>query len=98
MYAKHSTPHGTFGYEDMYNEYRHMENMVHGEFKEGGTQTDWHMGRIFASNPALNASFVESNPTNRIYADQTAPQIYGTITHKIRARRQVARRMNPKAL
>jgi len=60
----------TWGYVPRYDEYRHSQSYVSGQFRSGvGTMDDWHMGRDFASPPALNGSFVECTPTDRIYQD-----------------------------
>lgn len=89
LYADHSSPNGTFGYQDRYDEYRRQESSVAGEFRT--TQLDfWHMARIFAAEPTLNASFVTSNPTKRINAVQTNDVLWCMARHSIQARRQVA--------
>lgn len=87
IYALHATPDGTFGYQDRYDEYRRAESGVSGEFRT--ILNSWHMARDFTSAPALNASFVQANPTNRVYASTTTDQIYATCRHKIVARRLV---------
>ena len=61
VYAAHTKPNGTFGFQDRYDEYRRMESTIAGEFRT--TLNFWHMARIFASDPALNADFVKSVPT-----------------------------------
>jgi hypothetical protein len=75
----------TFGFQDRYDEYRRMESSVHGEFRT--TLNSWHMARDFASMPALNGSFVTSDPTNRIYAATNAAQLYIMAYHSMKARR-----------
>lgn len=90
VYAAHASPSGVFGYQDRYDEYRRVESGVAGEFRT--TELDyWHMARIFASEPTLNASFVQSNPTKRINAVQTNDVLWCMVRHSIQARRQVAR-------
>lgn len=79
-----------FGYQDRYDEYRHHPSRVSGEFAD--TLKYWHMARDFASLPALNASFVNADPTNRVYAATTAAQMYVMAMHSIQARRMVAKR------
>lgn len=89
LYAAHASPTGTFGYQDRYDEYRRIESCVSGEFRT--TELDyWHMARIFASEPSLNASFVKANPTKRINAVQTNDVLWIMANHSIQARRQVA--------
>lgn len=89
LYSEHSDPDGTFGFVDRYDEYRFQENTVAGEFRS--SLDYWHMARIFGAEPALNASFIQSNPTNRIYASQTTDELYVMIRHNIIARRLVAK-------
>lgn len=88
-YAMHSTPSGLFGYQDRYDEYRRIESRVSGEF--ASTLKYWHMARDFGAEPALNASFVTSNPTNRVYASTTTNQMYVMAMHSIQARRMVSK-------
>lgn len=79
-----NTGEGTFGYTPRYAEYKYKDSSVHGDFK--GNLSYWHMGRIFASAPALNTSFVESDPTFRIFAvtdpnvDHVLVQLYNKIS------------------
>lgn len=94
LYAAHATPNGVFGYQDAYDSYRFIEGRVAGEFRD--TLDYWHMARKFASSPALNADFVKSNPTDRIYAVPAADQLYVMAKHKIMARRRVIQRAKPK--
>lgn len=89
VYAAHATPDGTFGYQDRYDEYRRQESVVRGEFRTT-TLDFWHMGRIFASDPTLNASFVKANPTDRIYAVSSEDVLWCMVNHSIQARRMVA--------
>lgn len=89
VYAAAASPDATFGYQDRYDEYRRTENTIAGEFRT--TALDyWHMGRIFASEPALNASFVTSTPSKRNFASQSTDTLYIMAKHNIQARRLVA--------
>lgn len=86
IYAGAAVPLGTFGWQDRNDEYRKMFNRVAGEFRT--TQLDfWHQARIFASEPALNAAFVRSNPTDRIFAVPSEDNLYITATQSLIARR-----------
>lgn len=89
VYADTATPTGTFGFQDRYDEYRRQESEIAGQFRS--TLNYWHMARIFGSAPTLNSSFVVSNPTNRVFADQTNDQLYVMASHSIQARRMVAK-------
>lgn len=89
IYAAHTTPNGTFGYQDRYDEYRRMESSVGGEFRT--TLNYWHMARDFSADPVLNASFVASNPTTRVFADTTSDTMLVMASHSIQARRMIAK-------
>ena len=56
----------TFGYQPRYTEYRFINDSVHGDFQS--SLKFWHMAREFETKPALNSSFVQSDPTNRVFA------------------------------
>lgn len=71
-------PEGTFGYQSRYAEYKYEPSSVHGEFRT--SLSFWHMGRIFTSEPALNAAFIESDPTERIFA-VTEPDVDRIYAH-----------------
>ena len=74
-----------FGYVPRYEEYRHGMSCVSGTLR-GGTENDWHMAREFASPPALNGSFVECTPTDRIYQDANMPDLVVNIMHDLTSR------------
>lgn len=57
---------GTFGYTPRYAEYKYHESEAHGDFR--GNMSFWHLNRIFTSKPNLNTTFVECNPSNRVFA------------------------------
>jgi len=88
VYAAHATPNGTFGFQDRYDEYRRAESSIAGDFRS--TLNYWHYARIFASDPALNATFVKSEPTKRVNAVQSADVLWVMANHSIQARRIVA--------
>lgn len=89
VYWAHATPNGTFGYQDRYDEYRRHESSVHGDFRS--TLNMWHLGRIFSSDPALNSTFVSSNPATRIFQSTTSDQLYVMAMNSVQARRLVAK-------
>lgn len=67
FYGQDGHDNETFGYIPRYAEYRYNPSRVSGQMAT--TLEHWHMARKFASRPALNAAFVVSDPTTRIYAD-----------------------------
>lgn len=90
VYADHTSPNGVFGYNDRYAEYRHQSSYVSGDFRT--TLNDWHLARIFASDPALNADMVKCEPSKRIFAEQTEDCLWGMFSHDISMRRLVGNR------
>lgn len=57
---------GTFGYTPRYAEYKFHPSEAHGDFR--GNLSFWHLNRIFEDQPNLNTTFVECNPSNRVFA------------------------------
>lgn len=71
-----------FGYQQRYAEYKYNQDRVNGEFRDN--LSFWHMSREFNSLPALNGSFVTSDPTTRIFAVQNlSNNIYAEIYQQI---------------
>ena len=74
---------GTFGYTPRYAEYKYSLNEAHGDFR--GNMAFWHLNRIFSEKPNLNTTFVECNPSDRVFAtaetsdDKYWVQIYQDI-------------------
>lgn len=95
LYAWSGTPSDVFGYIPRYADYKFMHNRVAGDFR---TSLDhWHYARQFATQPALNQTFIECNPDERIFA-VTAPNVdslYCQILHKIMAYRPMSRYGSP---
>lgn len=85
-----------WGYSDRYESYRTRPNRVSGEFIDD--LKTWNMYREFSSLPTLNADFVSSNPTNRIYQDNTLTesyQLYVMAYHNLKTRRLVTKNPTP---
>lgn len=92
VYAAHSQPNGVFGFTDRYAEYRENISTVSGEFR---TVLDfWHMARTFTGDPALNAAFVKSVPTERNFAVPSTDVLWLMVKHSIQARRIVSSNTN----
>ena len=77
----------TFGFSDRYQEYKREPNRVSSEFKT--TLNYWHLGRDFSSLPVLNASFVECDPSKRIFNVQNQHTLWIAAQHSLVARRLV---------
>lgn len=86
IYAAHSDPDGVFGYNNRYADYHHESSRVSAEFRNS-TSYDWHLGRIFSSDPALNQTFVECDPSKRVFAEQTEDALQVMVNHSVQARR-----------
>ena len=86
LYAYTPTGNETFGYVPRYAEYKFSPSRVAGDFR---TSLDyWHLGRIFANQPALNQTFIECTPEqcDRIFAVQSEEDyLYCHVLNKIRA-------------
>lgn len=85
----HASRDGIFGYQDRYDEYRRMPSYVSGEFRT--TLNMWHFARAFASDPALNASFVSCVPTENPFAVPSADVLWVHAKHSVQARRMVSK-------
>lgn len=96
VYLAHATPDGVFGYQDRYDEYRRSTSSISGEFRT--TLDYWHMARNFGSAPALNASFVSSDPTKRNLQAPSADGLWIMANHSIQARRVVSSNATPSVI
>lgn len=94
VYWGDTAPNDVFGYQDRYDEYRRQESTIHGEFRDT-TANFWHMARIFASDVTLNAAFVSSVPTDRIYQATGPSELNIMVAHSIQARRMVTPNATP---
>lgn len=77
----------TFGYADRYRDYKEEKSRVGAEFRD--VLNYWHLGREFQTAPVLNASFVECDPSKRIYNVQTQHGLWIAVQHNLVARRLV---------
>lgn len=95
VYPLHASPEGTFGYQERYSEYKHKNSTVSGSFSDGGGDDDWHYARQWATDPALNSSFVSCVPAERAHADAAEDTVKAMVMHSIQARRPMARSPKP---
>ncbi len=77
----------TFGFSDRYQEYKREPNRVSSEFKT--TLNYWHLGRDFAELPVLNQSFIDCDPSKRIFNVQDQHTLWIAAQHQLVARRLV---------
>lgn len=90
VYAGAAQPDDVFGYQDRYDEYRRSESSIAGEFRTSALDF-WHFARMFGSEPALNADFVECLSPDRPFAVPSEDVVYIMAAHSIQARRLVAK-------
>lgn len=88
-----ATNRTVFGYQGHWDELRYKPSQVCGLMRT--TFNYWHLGRIFSSAPALNSTFVTSNPDKRIFADQADPGIMVNFGNLIRAARPMPIESDP---
>ncbi len=65
-----------FGYQERYGEYRYKPSLITGKMRStaAGSLDAWHLSEEFASLPALNSTFIQSNtPIDRVVAVTTEP-------------------------
>lgn len=82
-----------FGYQGRYDELRFKRNQVCGLMRT--SLNYWHLGREFASPPLLNSTFVECNPSKRIFAVQNEPGLIVNFGNLIKAIRPMPVQSNP---
>lgn len=80
-----------FGYIPRYAEYKYINNGVHGDFKD--SLDFWHLGRKFATSPALNTDFIRMDPNevSRIFAvtESSSDNLWIHVLNDIKARRKM---------
>lgn len=93
VYAASASPTGVWGYVPRYEEYRTRESSFHGDFR--GSLDYWHMGRKFASEPALNSAFVTADPTTRIFAVTSGNHCWVQLLNQVQAVRPIPQTGEP---
>lgn len=90
LYANGDNYDTVFGYSDRYGEYRKIPARISGEFRN--LLDYWNLARIFDAPPVLNSSFIEMNPSTRIFAEQTQDQFLCMLQNDIFSYRPVPKR------
>ena len=97
LWVKPDNTETIFGYSDRYESYRYQPSQVIGDFRS--TLNSWHMARSFAVAPSLNKTFVDCNPSQRIFqSGEGSDPIWAMINHNLVARRLVRRNATAKVL
>lgn len=95
-FARDSLESGVFGYSDRYNDYHSIYSKVSGAFRS--TLDHYHLARLFGSDIALNASFVNCNPSARIFQITSGDNLLVMASHSIQARRFVSKNPTPRII
>ena len=84
-----------FGFNPIYEEYRHMYSTVSGQFRS--TLNYWHFGRRWDANnkPELNSAFEECKPTEAPFAVSGQDNLLVTCTSTIKALRPIPKHGTP---
>lgn len=84
----HTDPTGVFGFQNRYESFKAVPSKVSGDFRD--TLDSWHLARTSADlgvDPALDSSFIECTPSDRIYADTSASdKLWCTIKNRVAVR------------
>lgn len=98
VFSGSDNPSGEFGYTPRFTEYRFHNNEMHGAFKD--SLSFWTLGRIFDSQPALNADFVYMQPKvfDRIFAVDGQPNMLVSMLFHTRAIKPVSKYGTPMLL
>lgn len=85
IFAFGTNDDSTFGYVPRYSEYKYARNRVAGQFTN--SLDYWHLGRKFATQPALNSDFISCKPDSsmRIFAvvDPAVDHLYCQIVNNV---------------
>ena len=78
-----------FGYQARFGEYKTMPSFVTGQMRT--TYNFWQHGRIFATPPALNATFINCTPDYRVFAvtDEDEDHYFVHIYHQLKVVRKM---------
>lgn len=98
IYVDHTTPTGTFGWGDRYHDYREGVSHVSGEFTPGQALDHFTQAISYSSDPSLNSTFLQCDPSNRIYATTTNDNLWAFCNNHVVAKRIVARNPKPSVL
>jgi hypothetical protein len=94
--ATHSTPDAIMGYQERYGDYKDHPSEIAGDFNS--SLNTWTMHRDYSGDIALNQSWLECNPTTRIFKSTSTDNIIGLFNNSIQARRQMLRSPSGKAM
>lgn len=79
-----------WGYQERFAEYRYKPSIITGKMRSNasGTLDTWHLAQDFATQPYLDAAFIEENPPiSRVIAVPSEPQFIFDAYFKLRCAR-----------
>lgn len=84
-----------FGYQQRYAEYKTKSNEIHGDFRK--SLNVWNLARNFENAPALNGTFVTSDPSRRIFANISSDvdTLWCKIDFVVKSYRRMSRYSKP---
>lgn len=94
IFSKSTNPSGVFGFQGRYDEMRHRQSYVCGDFR--GNLKYWNCVREFDSQPLLNSSFINAtNSSDRIFQDTVDDYILCKFYNNIDAFRPLPKDSDP---
>lgn len=94
IYSPSTNPSGVFGFQGRYDEMRHRQSYVCGDFR--GNLKYWNCVREFDSQPLLNSSFINAtNSSDRIFQDTVDDYILCKFYNNIDAFRPLPKDSDP---
>lgn len=86
----------TLGYTPRYAEYRYIPSTVHGDMRT--SLKFWHMANDYSESPNLNQTFIECDPTHRVFAveDKSYDKLVIQTYADVRAIRPMSKYAVPK--
>jgi hypothetical protein len=98
IYIDDTGPTDTFGWGARYHDYREGKSFVSGEFAPGQALDHFTQAISYSSDVALNQTFLECNPSTRIYASTATNNIWCFTNNDTKVRRIAARNPQPSIL
>lgn len=83
-----------FGYQQRYSEFKYLPDRVVGEFAT--SLSYWHQARVFTAAPRLNQTFIENNPSDRIFALENQSPVIADFWFEIKCSRKLSKFSTPK--
>lgn len=87
-------PEAEFGYQQRYSEFKYLPDRVVGDFAT--SLSYWHQARIFTKAPNLNQQFIESTPSERIFAVEGQRPVIADFWFDIKCKRKLSKFSTPK--